>query len=215
MKQQSDRPLDEQMVSQLVATQFPELRGQPVRRLGAGWDSELYGVGGEWILRFPRRADRVAWLAREITIMGLVSEKLAPRVPVFELMGQPSEAFPYPFAGYRRLAGVGADQIPAAARTRLATDIGAAVQRAAPDRPRPGAADPGRLGARTVADAARWPGRGRGTCRPLLTPALRAQAEPYLAGQVPEPPGGPRRFIHNDICADHLLADPGTGRSPG
>ena len=52
--------------------------------------------------------------------------------------------------------------------------------------------------------------------KPLLTPDLLAKAEPYLAGEVTEPPqDGPRRFIHNDICPDHLLVDPATGRLSG
>ena len=52
--------------------------------------------------------------------------------------------------------------------------------------------------------------------RPLLPPALLVLAEPYLAGQVPEPiQDGPRRFIHNDICPHHLIVDPGTGRLVG
>jgi aminoglycoside phosphotransferase (APT) family kinase protein len=217
MKQRSsDRPLDERVVSHLIAAQFPELGGQPVSRLGTGWDNELFSVGGEWILRFPRRAERVAWLAREITIMGLVADKLAPRVPVFELIGQPSEAFPYPFVGYRLLAGVAADQVPDAARSRLAADIGGlfgVLHRI----------DPGRVPMTPVGwereplDALLADLAGAADCaRPLLSPALRARAEPYLAGQVPAPPaGGPLRFIHNDICAEHLIVDPGTGRLAG
>lgn len=57
------------MVSGLIAAQFPGLRGQPVSRLGAGRDNEVFRVGGKWVLRFPRRANRVAWLTREITVM--------------------------------------------------------------------------------------------------------------------------------------------------
>ncbi len=212
----SDRPLDERAVSGLIAAQFPGLRGRPVSRLGAGWDNELFSVGGDWILRFPRRAERVAWLTREITIMSVVSGPLAPRVPVFELIGEPSDAFPYPFVGYRRLPGVGADELPAAGRTGLAADI--ADLFSALHRVDPGMVPPTPCGWEqeawdnlladliTAADLA----------RPLLGPVTLARAGPYLAGQVPAPPqDGPCRFIHNDICAEHLIADPGTGRLTG
>jgi aminoglycoside phosphotransferase (APT) family kinase protein len=48
---------------------------------------------------------------------------------------------------------------------------------------------------------------------PLLGGELAAQAAPYLEGRVAIPPaGGERRFIHDDICPDHLLVDPETGR---
>jgi aminoglycoside phosphotransferase (APT) family kinase protein len=211
----SDRPLDEQIVSGLVASQFPDLRGQAISRLGAGWDHELFTVG-EWILRFPRRAERVPWLTREITIMSVVADTLVQRVPVFERAGQPSDAFPYPFVGYRRLLGVSADQIPVADQGRLAADIGrlfSALHGIDPGAvpPTPGgwereSWDELLAGLVEVADLA----------RPLLGPALLARAEPYLAGQVPAPPrDGPVRLIHNDICADHLIADPGTGRLTG
>jgi Ser/Thr protein kinase RdoA (MazF antagonist) len=104
----SDRQLDEQIVSGLIAVQFPDLACGPVTRLGAGWDHE-------------------------------------------------------PWA-------------------ELRTELAAAA---------------GRIG-------------------PLLDPDLRSRAEPYLAGLVTEPDqDGRRRFIHNDICPDHLIVDPGTGRLTG
>lgn len=55
-------------MSALVAAQFPDLAGQPISRLGAGWDHELFCAGRQWIFRFPRRAERVPWLVREIEI---------------------------------------------------------------------------------------------------------------------------------------------------
>lgn len=100
------------------------MAGLEIRALGGGWDHELFLVGDEWILRFPRRAERVPWLRREIEIMGVVGEALGAK--------------------------------------------------------------------------------------------LLVAAEPYLAGRVPEPEqDGPRRFIHNDICPDHLITDPRTGRLTG
>lgn len=54
------------------------------------------------------------------------------------------------------------------------------------------------------------------TVRPLLVEDLLSRAEPYLAGAIPEPPqDGPRRFMHNDICPDHVLVDRHTGRLAG
>jgi aminoglycoside phosphotransferase (APT) family kinase protein len=211
----SDRHLDEETVSCLIAAQFPGLAGQQVARLGAGWDHELFSVG-EWILRFPRRAERVPWLTREIVIMAVVAESLGSMVPVFELTGRPSEVFPYPFVGYRRLPGVGADQVPARDLADLAGDIGAlfgALHRVDPSGvpPTPDGWEHegwGELRAELAAAA--------GLARPLLGPGLLSRAEPYLSGRVAEPPqDGPRRFIHNDICADHLIVDRDTGRLTG
>ncbi|HUL24454.1 MAG TPA: phosphotransferase [Streptosporangiaceae bacterium] len=215
-RRSSDQYLDEEIVSGLVATQFPDLAGREVTELGAGWDHELFSVGGGWIFRFPRRAERVAWLTREIEINAVVAGALGPRVPVFERIGEPSSAYPYPFVGYRRLPGVGADQGRAADLDGLAADVGtlfAALHRIDPGRvpPTPDGWENepwGELRAGLTSVAA--------LARPLLGASLLALAEPYLSGDVREPPqDGPRRFIHNDICPDHLIVDRHTGRLNG
>jgi aminoglycoside phosphotransferase (APT) family kinase protein len=207
-------PLDERIVIGLVAAQFPELAGQRVARLGGGLDHELFSVGEQWILRFPRRADRVPWLRREIDILATVSETLGRMVPRFELIGEPSQAFGYPFVGYRRLPGVGADQRPVGAN--LASEIGAlltAVHRVDPRRipPTPaGWEDEPWLELRTALAAAA-PAVDR-----VLGPSLRGLAAPYLAGLVPVPAQqGQRRFIHNDICPEHVLVDQDLGSLTG
>ncbi|MBO0774499.1 MAG: phosphotransferase [Actinobacteria bacterium] len=212
----SDRHLTAEVVSALIAAQFPGLAGREVSRLGAGWDHELFCLGGEWILRFPRRAERVPWLTRETGIMPIIAAALGPKVPAFELIGQPDGLFPYPFVGYRRLPGVAADQIPVAAPQSLAADIAellSALHRIDPDRVPP--APDGR--GRPTGDELRAELTGAAQlARPLLAPGLRSAAEPYLAGRVPEPPqDGPRRLIHNDICPDHVLVDASTGRLAG
>jgi aminoglycoside phosphotransferase (APT) family kinase protein len=209
-----DRHLDERIVSALIAGQFPWLSGQNVTRFAAGWDNELFAVGDEWILRFPKRAGQVPWLIREIEIMRLAGEALGRRVPAFELTGRPGEEFPYPFVGYRRLPGVAADQVPASAG--LAADIGTsltALHQIDPARvpltPAGWENEPLSALREELAEVAE-------AVRPRLPAALRDEAEPYLSGEVPEPRrDGPRRFIHNDIRADHLLADPRTGRLTG
>jgi aminoglycoside phosphotransferase (APT) family kinase protein len=212
----SDRYLDEEIVAGLVAAEFPDLAGQEVTEFGTGWDHQLFCVGSEWIFRFPRRAERVAWLTREIEINTLVAGALGPRVPVFERIGQPRDAFPYPFVGYRRLPGVGADQARAADLAALATDIGVLLgtlhridRHRVPPTPDGWEHEPwGELRAELASAA--------GLARPLLGPGLLARAEPYLSGRVPEPPqDGPVRFIHNDICPDHLIVDRHTGRLRG
>jgi aminoglycoside phosphotransferase (APT) family kinase protein len=211
-----DVRIDAGVVSAVVAAQFPDLAGAPVRLFGAGWDNEIYSAGPEWIFRFPKRAERVPWLSREIQIMAVVGDALGTAIPRFERSGTGSGLFPYPFVGYRRLAGVAADQSPVSNLAGLAADIG------------------GLLGVLHRIDASEIPATPEAWERapwselradltaqadliaPLLAPDLLARAGPYLAGEVAEPPqDGPRRFIHNDICPDHLLVDPATGRLTG
>ena len=212
----SDVRLDAWVVSGVVAAQFPELAGAPVRLFGAGWDNELYSVGAEWIFRFPKRAKRVPWLIREIQIMAVVGRVLGDIMPRFEHIGEASDLFPYPFVGYRRLFGIGADQSAAADLRGLSADLGRLLSLLhgidagdIPPTPDAWEHEPwSHLRTDLVAHA--------DIVRPLLAPDVRAKAGPYLAGEIGEPPqDGPCRFIHNDICPDHLLVDPATGRLTG
>lgn len=92
--------------------------------MASGWDHELLAVGQEWVFRFPRREDRVVWLMREREILEVVGETLKRRVPRFELIGRASPAFPYPFVGYRRIAGVEAARYGTHEVPTLARDVG-------------------------------------------------------------------------------------------
>lgn len=212
-------------MSGLVAAQFPDLGGQAVSRLGCGWDHEVFCIGGEWIFRFPRRAERVPWLVREIQITVLVAETLdasgavgpAPAaIPVFERIGSPCDAFPYLFVGYRRVPGVGADLVCAPDAGGLAADIGgllSALHRVDPSRVPP---TPDGWEHEPWSELRTELAVVASLIRPLLGPDLLAEAEPYLAGEVSEPPqDGPERFIHYDICPDHLIVDADTGRLNG
>jgi aminoglycoside phosphotransferase (APT) family kinase protein len=203
-------------VASLVAEQFPALPAHETAWLGSGWDHDLFSVGPDWILRFPQREDRVDWLTRETTILAVLSENMPSRIPRFELAGHPSAAFPFPFAGYRRLPGVTAGQPADSDLPGLAQDIGTLLtqlHRTDPARipPCPGGFDNepwDQLRAELMADAP--------AARALLPHNLLPQAEPYLTGQLPPPPAdGPRRFIHNDICPDHVIVDATTGRLTG
>jgi aminoglycoside phosphotransferase (APT) family kinase protein len=214
--------LDEAAVAGLVAEQFPDLAGLPVGRLGAGWDHLLFTAGGEWIFRFPRRAERVAWLEREATILAVAAETLPPRlIPRFELLGRPAPGCPFPFVGYRALPGAGADQSPVRDLPGLAGDVGrllGRLHRADPARipATPGGWEGASLASRQADLAAVADVAGRALAGAPLAEDLLTAARPYLAGRVAPPAAGQvTRFIHNDICPDHLLTDPATGRLTG
>jgi aminoglycoside phosphotransferase (APT) family kinase protein len=209
----ADVDLDVALVERLVAEQLPALAGAPVAHLATGWDHAVFTVGDQWLLRLPRREERVAWLTREVALLELLAPVLAGRVPCVALHGAPSATFPYPFLCYRRLAGVPAVD----ASPMLARDLGELLGRlhgvdtsslpATPDGwelEAHGAADL-RLAAtvdparRAVLDAlGRVPGL-----------SLDAQAQPYLDGAVVSPTAAARlRLAHNDLCDEHVLVDP-------
>ena len=48
-------PVDEARARELLADAFPELDLARVEPVGQGWDNNAYLVGGELVVRFPRR----------------------------------------------------------------------------------------------------------------------------------------------------------------
>jgi aminoglycoside phosphotransferase (APT) family kinase protein len=145
-----------------------------------------------------RRGDRHGWRAATGTRrapIGCVS------VPVF---------------AYRRIPGVAADRSPVTDPGGLAADVGRmldVLHRVDPDRIPSTRAGWEHLTLEYERTELKAHG---GAAAQLLTPELAARAEPYLSGNLPEPVReAPRRFVHNDICPDHLIVDPRTGRLNG
>jgi aminoglycoside phosphotransferase (APT) family kinase protein len=166
----------------------------------------LFSVGADWLFRFPKRAERVPWLQREIEIVTVAAREAGPGIPRYELTGMPTALFRFPFVGYRRLPGVPVDQAAVTDLPGLASDIGALLSRlhrvnTALIPPTPGGWERApwtELSGELAAEAE--------VIKPLLAPDLRSLAEPYLTGCAPAPDqDGPRRFIHNDVCPDHLI----------
>ena len=127
--------IDESLVARLVAEQHPDLAGETVRYIAAGWDNELYRLGDHHVVRVPRRqlgADLVehehVWLP-----------KLAPTLPlpisapVFA--GGPSAAFRWHWSICPWFEGAPASEAPLANPVDDARRLGrflAALHRPAP-----------------------------------------------------------------------------------
>ena len=187
-----------------------------MRRVGEGWDNEAYLVDDAWIFRFPRNAEQVPWVEREIAVMRVVSGALGPLVPRFEKIGRPSDLFPYSFVGYRRIDGVGADTFELPDPHGLACDIADAYARVH-------AIDPSRIPRtpdgwedETWHDWRIHDPEDVDDLTDVVPLSVRDAAAPFITGSV-EPPSVPRDrcVVHNDIGADHVLVDAATGRLTG
>src|SRR5262245_25108769 len=98
-------------VATILQLQFAELAAATVEYLGEGCDSAAFEVNGEWVFRFPKRADVEQQLAVESRILPLLAGQSPLRLPVFRFHGRPCKVFPYRFVGYRKLPGVPAIQV--------------------------------------------------------------------------------------------------------
>lgn len=201
-----------------MGAQFPELRGAPVEPFATGWDNTVHLVAGRWLFRFPRRAVALPGFARELDLLPRLAPRLPLPVPVPVWRGEPSGAFPWPFAGAELLPGreladaalAEEDRAGAAAATgaflralhdpRLAAELGTGLPVDPNLRADPGVRAPmardwlARLVARGLWRAAPAPAAVR-------VEALLARAEGLAA------PAGDPVLVHGDLHVRHLLVD--------
>jgi aminoglycoside 2''-phosphotransferase len=113
--------LDKERCRRIIAEAFPEVEARSVRYFAAGWDCELWEVNEEILFRFPLRPECAEPLRMEARLLAALAEGLSVAVPRPEYVSDGCAAFPLPFFGYRKLAGV------PLAEAKLSADASAAV----------------------------------------------------------------------------------------
>lgn len=88
----------------LIDAQFPRFATLAIAPFAHGWDNEIFALGGELLVRMPRRETAVPLIENERHV-----ELVAPHctLPVPELVerGRPGPGYPYPWSIVRRLPG--------------------------------------------------------------------------------------------------------------
>lgn len=97
--------LSSELARSLVASQFPELKINTFEYLGEGWDNTVYLLNRNTVFRFPRRAFGLECIKDEMKCMPHIGPRLPYPVSYPTHLGQASNAFPYPFAGYPYIEG--------------------------------------------------------------------------------------------------------------
>lgn len=204
----AEREVTAELALSLIREQFPGLGAGGVRPFGSGWDNTAFLVDDDLVFRFPRKQSTVALLERETRVMPTMAGRLPLAVPDPRWEGRPTGRFPWPFAGYRRLAGVSADaaNLTDDERASAAEPLGAflAALHATP------VADldlPGDEIGRT-AFARRMPELETRLAQ-LARRGHIASPEPWLrlfADPLPAPPPS-TVLVHGDLYVRHLLVD--------
>ena len=204
----SDRELDLDEVAEILGEQFPDLSGQPLRFLQAGWDSEAFEVDERWIFRFPKRQDVVEHLETEILVLPLLASRLPIPVPRPRFHGEPSARFPYPFMGYPKISGVPLDELPASAlRTDAILEAVVEFLEALHAMPLEG----------PIAQVRGWPAGEELEARILR---LGLSEEPLVVSSLRRlgtegSPAPVSRLVHDDLGIEHVLIDPQSSEVTG
>ncbi len=212
----SDRPLSDETARQLIESQFPRLAPVRVTARAQGWDNEAVEVNGEWMFRFPKRADAAPDVERELRLLARLAPRLPLPVPRYEFFGRATREFPYAFAGYRKLAGVPATHVEAIEAETVAAQLGemlSALHAIAPEEVEdlhlpPSDDDPRAYLPETLREleavAPHLPPEMENICRAFLERDRHAFASPL-----------PRRLLHDDLRDEHLLLAPDGSRIQG
>jgi aminoglycoside phosphotransferase (APT) family kinase protein len=206
--------VDDELAEHLVRSQFPELAGEPISFLAAGWDNAVYAVGDRWIFRLPRRSIALPGVGREIELLGTLASHVPVPVPVPVFVGHPTERYPWPFFGAERLSGaeLAAAGLEERRRGPLAADLGSFL--AALHAPDNLAWVDGRLPhdpmgradmAIRVPRTREWLDAAAGLG--MIDAHQRLRAGAILAEAVSLAPPAEARLVHGDLHLRHALVD--------
>ncbi|HEX4125253.1 MAG TPA: phosphotransferase [Tepidisphaeraceae bacterium] len=121
----ADIAIGPDLAAACINAQFPALAPARLTAIGEGWDNIAFRVNDEFLFRFPRRKVAVPLLMTESKILPWLAPQLPIPIPTPLFLGQPTDAYPHPFTGYRYLPGLPACQanLTDKQRTELAAPL--------------------------------------------------------------------------------------------
>lgn len=201
--------VDAELAGRLIATQFPQWRGHPVRRVGgAGTENAIFRIGKSFAARFPLGGaanDIADAMHRQMDAMAEFAAAAPVPAPEAVALGEPGDTYPLVWAVTTWIEGEVATPQGHAASTSLASDLASLV-----------------IALREVRTNGRvFAGEGRGGTLPdhdlwmescfreseglLDVPTLRA----LWADLRTLPPSGPDVKSHRDLIPGNLLTRDG------
>ncbi|AFZ69750.1 phosphotransferase [Deinococcus peraridilitoris] len=192
-------------ITSIISTQFADLAQLRVTRLGEGTDHVAFDVGGQYIFRFPKRAEVAAALNVEVQLTAWLAPQLPLPIPEYRWFGQWGAHDVQLLAGYRRLPGTPALQVAHRPPPGVADSIGGFLRRLH-DVSSEAAAE---LGVPVQEDAGEWPRVAVSDLRfaahhQLVDEAHLGQWQDVLSSP-PSSRGIRRRLLHGDFAAEHVL----------
>jgi aminoglycoside phosphotransferase (APT) family kinase protein len=101
----SEDEITADVAARLVAAQFPQWAGLPVKPVALkGYDNTMFRLGDELSIRLPS-ASCVAQVAKEHRWLPVLARQLPLPIPEPVAMGRPGDGFPRPWSVYRWIEG--------------------------------------------------------------------------------------------------------------
>lgn len=101
--------IDDDVVRRLVGAQLPDLAALPISVVEPwGTDNAIYRLGDELVVRLPRRPSTAGHIAREAGFLPWLAGRLPIAIPEVVALGEPDDAYPFPWAVHRWVPGEGA-----------------------------------------------------------------------------------------------------------
>jgi aminoglycoside phosphotransferase (APT) family kinase protein len=108
----AEQQIDAALIAGLLADQHPDLAGQPLAPLEAGWDNVMFRLGDGLLVRVPRRAASAELVAHEQDWLPGLAPLLPLPIPAPLRAGRPGRGFPWRWSVLPWLPGEAADERP-------------------------------------------------------------------------------------------------------
>ena len=207
---EAEQVVEPALATKLIRDQFPDVAAESVEPFGQGWDNTMLLVDGQLVFRFPRREIAVELLATEARVLPKIADALPLEVPRPEWIGEPCEAFGWPFLGYRLVRGRTGCRVRLTPEQRLAAaEPLARFVRALHDiDPTPLAPPPDEL---ARADLAGRRAAAIERLQRVQAVGIVEDASPWieLFDEIPATPAA-RVLSHGDLYSRHILFDDDT-----
>ncbi|WP_285683385.1 aminoglycoside phosphotransferase family protein [Actinoplanes sp. NBRC 103695] len=109
------RHVDADLVSRLIAAQFPRWAGLPVRPVAvSGWDNQTFHLGDTMSVRLPTAAEYALAVEKEHRWLPVIASQVPLPVPVPLAKGSPGDGYGFPWSVYEWIDGAPAtaDDLP-------------------------------------------------------------------------------------------------------
>lgn len=203
--------VDVPLVERLVASQFPQWSGLPVRPVANdGWDNWTFHLGDRLKVRLPSAAGYAEQTAKEAKWLPILAPHLPVPIPVPVAVGEPALGYPWNWSVYEWLDGEAATSANVTDKVAFARDVAAflkdlqAVDPAGGPLPGQHSLLRGALPMQAYGDQARR------SVDVLHGEIDTAGAHAVLdAAEAAEATAGPHVWVHGDIAVGNLLVTEG------